>query len=117
MNQYADSRIPLSELDEDRSAYLEPETFIKNIGLPEACVIVFFRPVIEGLRRKGQIEQLYEMATILTPVQVFQADFANHKVAVVNPHSVGGPVAAGLMEELIALGSSKFVALRLSRLS
>jgi uridine phosphorylase len=101
--------IPLTEFDEDRLAVLEP-SMLKDIGLPEACVIVYYRSVMQGLLEKGLLTQIYEMATILTPIPVFQVTFNGKPLTVVFPLSVGAPVAAGLLEELNALGCRKFVA-------
>jgi uridine phosphorylase len=110
MNHKPDNQMPLKEYDEDRSALLEP-TMLKNIGLPEACVIVYYQSVIEGLIKKGQLKHIYDMPTgVLSPVPVYQITCNDKTLTVVCPLSVGAPVAAGLIEELIALGCRQFVA-------
>jgi uridine phosphorylase len=110
MPEITEQPIPLTAYDEDRSALLEPFLLHKNIGLSEACVIVYYHSVIEGLKEKGLLTQVYEMPTILMPVPVYEIAFNSKSLTVVCPLSVGAPVAAGLIEELNALGCRRFMA-------
>lgn len=102
---------PILEFDTATDAVLEPSRIIHRLeGLPERAVICFFQEVIEQACGAGQ-------ATIAThlrseigahPVYDFDAGGGRH-VAVFHP-GVGAPLAAGLMEEVIALGCRAFVA-------
>jgi uridine phosphorylase len=100
---------PILEFDPSRSAVIEPEKYLKNIGLPESAVICFFNDVINDLVSKGLLTKLYELRSEIGAHPIYEMNFENKKVTVFHP-CVGAPIAAGLMEEVIALGSRKFIA-------
>ncbi len=101
--------IPLTEFDSDRFALLEP-TFHENIGLPEHCVITFYASVIDNLQRRSRLQKVHELSSIMKPIEIYQLKRYGKDIAVVCPPACGAPLAAALMEELIAHGCHKFVA-------
>jgi hypothetical protein len=103
------NNIPLIEFDNDRTALIEP-SFIKNIGLPERCIIPFYDSVMKKLKQNGKLEKVYERATPLCPDEIYRLDFNGQFLTVASPRGCGAPLAGSLLEELIALGCRKFVA-------
>lgn len=101
--------VPLIEFDSDCKAVIEP-SHLKNQGLPERCVILFYDSVIKKLKQAGMLEKIYEIVSVLAPNEVFRLRQDNEYVTVACPTGCGAPLAGGLLEELIALGCSKFVA-------
>ncbi len=101
--------IPLTEFDSDRFALLEP-TFHENIGLPERCVIAFYGSLIDGLRQQNRLQKVHELGSIMKPVEIFQLKRYGKDFTVVSPPACGAPLAAAIIEELIAHGCRKFVA-------
>jgi uridine phosphorylase len=101
--------LPLTEFDPDRFALLEPVAR-RGITLPENCVIVFYSSVIDSLMQTGQLTQVHELGSILTPVKIYQLDYDGKPVIIVAPPGCGGALAGSLLEEMIACGCRKVVA-------
>ena len=104
--------IPLLEFDPDKTALIEPAMMHRKQDLPEACVMIFYADVIHKLSGEEILKKAYTLASYgitLQPVDVFTARTPIGDVAVVFP-GIGAPIAAAILEELIALGCRKFVA-------
>jgi len=90
--------VPLLEFDSDKTALIEPAMMHRKHDLPEACVMIFYADVIHKLSGEGILKKAYTLATYgitIQPVDVFTAST---------------PIAAAILEELIALGCRRFVA-------
>lgn len=134
------NQFPILEFDTSRDAALDPQKVIKPLpAMPERVVLCFFQEVITaicGENRADVITHLgseigsnpvYGIASVGSEIgnnlvysmdkaeaasedeRVFRLEFGGKNVAVVHP-GVGAPLAAGFMEELIALGARKFIA-------
>ncbi len=101
--------IPLLEYDPTIPAIIEPVQFIKNVGAPEHCVFCFFSEVIEDLKREGRLHiiSIQKWEDLNRPL--YAMDVGESRIAVFQP-GVGAPLAAALMEEVIARGCRKFIA-------
>lgn len=101
--------IPLLEFDPTPEAVIEPPRALAQFDVPTHAVICFFREVVErlavelGAREIGRLES--EMGTH----PVFEADYGGQRLAIVQG-GVGAPLAAGWLDEMIALGCRAFVA-------
>ena len=99
---------PILEYDPSERALIEPGDVVQPQDVPEHCVITFFREVIE----KTVLEQNAKIAAQNRwedgPHPVYETQTGGKRVAFVHP-GVGGPVAAGILEEVIALGCRKFI--------
>jgi uridine phosphorylase len=102
------SNYPILEHDFDTEAKLEPSRIIQPRDVPEHCVILFFRDVIETIIAEKQ-------AHIAVPNRwedgehpLYEIKHHDQRLAFFHP-GVGGPLAAGLLEEAIAFGCKKFV--------
>ena len=101
---------PILEFDNDRSAILTPQVFNTRSGggLPNIAVLCFFQEVLLGMTQRGELTAVHELRSEIgeNPVYVYQN--GGKPVTVAHP-GVGAPLAAGFLEELIALGVTRFV--------
>lgn len=101
--------IPLAEYDPTVPAIIEPKHVIKNIDAPKQCVFCFFGEVIEDLKQKGALRIIaYEKWEDLNR-PLYEMEVNGKRIGVFQP-GVGAPLAAALMEEVIARGCRKFIA-------
>lgn len=100
---------PILEFDANSEALIEPYKVIQPIPeLPKQCVICFFQDVIDRLREQNRLSQVTALNTEMArhPVYIFHQ--YDQPVTLFHP-GVGAPLAAGLLEEVIALGCDTFV--------
>jgi uridine phosphorylase len=99
---------PILEYDSTRQALIEPGTLTRPLaGLPERCVLCFFQEVIESTCADSACVYRLKSEIGRNPVYVIERD--GQRFTVVHP-GVGAPLAAGFLEETIALGCRKFIA-------
>ena len=103
------NKYPILEYDPSRKTILDPGRFYKKGTLPENCVICFFKDELDALKRAGKLKQISHLASEMGKLPIYELKFKKKRVAVF-PSGVGAPLAAGLMDELIALGCEKFIA-------
>jgi uridine phosphorylase len=106
---------PILEYDSARRAIIEPRQIFSlstarrsRAKFPRHCLLCFFQDVIDDLVRAGATE----IATYQSeggPHPVYQIDIGGNRLAVAHPR-VGAPMAASMLEYLIALGARKFMA-------
>lgn len=98
---------PILEHDPAHEAMLEPTRIWRRRDMPERVVLCFFQEVLhqvgEGARSAGHLTS--EVGRF--PIHVI--DVKGEPVAVAHP-GVGAPYAAAVLEELIAFGGRKFIA-------
>lgn len=100
---------PILEFDPTPSAVIEPMRVVEPIDIPEHCVLCFFQDVIGDLVQSGQARHVIDCRSEMGPHPVYELDVTGQRLALLHP-GVGAPLAAGLLEEVIALGCRKFVA-------
>ncbi len=100
--------IPLLEHDDAPRAFIEPTEQIPRLDVPRACVITFFGDVVDGLVRRRGARVLRENRWEDGPHPLLEIEHLGQRVAVLHS-GVGSPLAAGLLEETIALGCTDFV--------
>lgn len=100
---------PILEYDSSRIAIIEPEKVVKPVDVPEHCVICFYQDVINDVVEKRGAKQVATLKSEIGPHPVYEMDFEGNRLAFFHPW-VGAPLAAGLLEEVIALGCRKFIA-------
>jgi uridine phosphorylase len=101
---------PILEYDAHSEALIEPRNVIQPIPeLPKQCVICFFQDIIDHLREQHQLTEITALNSEMGrhPIYIFQNK--NQRVTLFHP-GVGAPLAAGLLEEVIAVGCDTFVA-------
>jgi uridine phosphorylase len=101
---------PILEFDPTPEALIEPSRIIKPFdGAPERCVLCFFQDVLDKLREEGRLTPLWIAHWEDGPHSVYRLEMDGRHLAVTHP-GIGAPMAAGLLEETIARGCSKFIA-------
>jgi uridine phosphorylase len=101
-------RYPILEFDTSPVAVLEPTAVARPSDLPEHCVLCFFQDVIDGLCQNGARE-VGRRRSELGNHPIHEMEFDGRRLAVAHPR-VGAPMAAAMLEALVAMGCRKFVA-------
>jgi len=98
--------IPLLEFD-DKRAMIEPSEQISRLPeMPEKVVLTFFKKEVERLYEDCKLEKIFTLRSEMGDHNVYK--FMGEDVALFSL-GVGAPLAAGLFEELIALGGKQFL--------
>src|SRR5437764_9912729 len=100
---------PILEFDTTPEAILEPGRLIQPIDIPEHAVACFFQDVITKLSQQHKARVIKHLRSEIGTHPIYELDVEGKRLAVFHP-GVGAPLAAGLLEEVIALGCRKFVA-------
>ena len=104
-----DERLPLLEFDPDSMAIIEPTV---TVGahldtLPERAVLCFYSEILAAL--PDDAEQIGRLVAAHGHHPIWRITRHGHDVAVFHP-GVGAPLAAAFLEEAIAMGARKVVA-------
>ncbi|MBM4429352.1 MAG: purine-nucleoside phosphorylase, partial [Chloroflexi bacterium] len=99
---------PILEFDPAPQALIEPSQQIQPRDVPEHCVICFFREVLDRVVAEQQAKVAVENRWEDGPHPLYEIAFAGQRLAFFHP-GVGAPLAASLLEEVIAFGCRKFV--------
>jgi uridine phosphorylase len=100
--------VPLLEFDHGQVEKVKPTDIVAGV-IPERVVLSFFADVIEERCGEGRADVVHELRWEGITSKVFAVQTPRGRVAVVHP-GVGAPLAAGMLEELIALGGRYFIA-------
>ncbi len=100
---------PILEFDAAPEAILEPQRLLKPIDIPEHAVACFFQDIITQLSQRHAARVIKHLKSEIGTHPIYEVDIAGKRLAVFHP-GVGGPLAGGMLEEVIALGSKKFIA-------
>jgi len=100
---------PILEFDASRDAVIEPSQWVAAEDVPEHCVLCFFSDVIAGLVEAGKVQAAHQLRSEIGTHPVYRLAVNGQPLALFHP-GVGAPLAAGFLEELIALGCKKFIA-------
>lgn len=100
---------PILEYDSEREAMLEPANFFKSPHLPERVVLCFFQDVITRMSQEHTTRVVRHLKSEIGTNPIYELEYKGQKIAVAHP-GVGAPLAAGILEEIIALGGKKFIA-------
>ncbi len=99
---------PILDYDPDPQAIVNPSDIQDPVDIAPACVICFFLEVVERVARDYSARLAAEVRWEDGLHQFYEISYQGSKLAFFHP-SVGGPIAAGLLEESIALGCRKFI--------
>ena len=99
---------PILEFDDKSEAIIHPRKYATKEDLPEGCVLCFFYDVLANLAAQGVLHKVGEFKSENGPLPIYVHEAGGQSIAVMNP-MVGAPIAAGVMEELIAHGCRKFI--------
>lgn len=98
------------QYDNCKEAILNPKDMNKNSkNISEFCILCFFNDVIKKLEKNGEIKKVEELNSTLGKHNIYELEYNGITMNVFNP-GLGGPMSAGFLEELIALGAKEFIA-------
>jgi uridine phosphorylase len=98
----------IDAFDNETEAVINPAHLSPAIeGFPKVAVVTFGERVITALHEHYQTKEISEMVACIS-IPIYQVDY-NGKSIAVYCSTLGGPAAAGLMEEMISKGCEKFV--------
>ncbi len=100
---------PILEYDPSTPAMLEPSEIISPHEVPEHAVACFFQPVIAKLIADHQAKRIGRLASEIGEHPFIEVELQGKRLAVFHP-GVGAPLAAALLDEVIAFGCRKFIA-------
>ena len=100
---------PILEFDPTPTAIIEPKHLIEPIDIPEHCVLCFFQDVFDGLLKEGRLKLVATQKSEIGAHPVYELDMDGRRLAAFHP-GVGAPLAAALLDEVIALGCKRFIA-------
>ncbi len=98
----------IDAFDNKTEPVIQPSNIVPAIGgFPKTAVVSFSEHNITALRDHYEPKQVSEMRPCIT-VPIYQINYEGKDIAVYCS-TLGGPAAAGLLEEMIAKGCEKFV--------
>lgn len=100
---------PILEFDEEKNAIINPQDFLKKIEGADYCVITFFKDIYNKIKESENVKIRKIIETGSSDHPLLELEYNGNKIAVLLA-GLGGPLSAGLLEELIAYGYSKFIA-------
>lgn len=100
---------PIIEFDPSREAIIEPSQNIDPIDAPECCVICFFQDVLEQVISENNAKVIVDINWEDGHHRLYEIEHNVKRLAFFHP-GVGSPIAAGILEEMIAYGCKKFIA-------
>lgn len=100
---------PILEFDPAPAAMIQPDRLLQRMDIAEHGVFCFFQDVIAALRADGRLRQIHTLYSEIGPNPVYELEVDGRRLAVLHP-GLGSAMAAGFMEEIIALGCRKFIA-------
>ena len=104
------SDIPILQFDGEPAAIIEPSKLITPLPtMPKHGVITFFQDVINHFVSQGVAREIFALRSEMGRHPIYVHEVQGQPVALFHP-GVGAPLAAGILEEVIALGCRHFVA-------
>ena len=100
---------PILEFDPTKRAVIEPNEHIEPIEMANSCVVCFFQEVINKLKNEDRLEKIADIETEMGLLPIYNLSVNDKDVTVFHP-GIGAPLAAGMLEEVIALGGRNFIA-------
>lgn len=100
---------PILDYDYNKKSFIHPGSNKRNIKIPERCVMSFFGDVVKKYSEKDDVHLIGTMKWETGPVNVYEMNHKGKQVAFYHAW-VGAPIAAGVMEWVIAYGAKKFIA-------
>ena len=100
---------PILEYDNDSKAIISPSLSHRPLPGAKRCVMCFFREVIGRVAKDYRARVKTVLKTEFVDHTVYEMEYRGEPLAFFHP-GIGAPLAAALMDEMIAHGYSRFVA-------
>jgi len=101
--------IPLLEFDSAPRAIINPDMMNHRQDAPQKAVPCFFFDIIEQLKQEGQLELFENLHSEMGPLPIYQYKTDDHAILVYQA-GLGAALSAGILEEVIAMGATQFIA-------
>jgi uridine phosphorylase len=102
------SSVPILEFDPAREAMIEPSRLFESPDAPEHCVICFFKEVLEKIAADRNARVLATHHWEDGEHCLYEIEVGGRRLGFIHP-AVGAPLAAGILEDVIAHGCRKFI--------
>lgn len=99
---------PLFEKDYEESALINAAEVVSVDNAPKHCVLTFFGEVAERARSEYRCEEVYRIRSEMGQIPLVALEVNGRPLAMAHC-GVGAPLAAGMLEEIIAAGCRCFV--------
>jgi uridine phosphorylase len=99
---------PILEYDPAHEAMIEPSRLYEALDVPEHCVICFFKEVLDKIAAERSAKILAVHNWEDGKHCLYEIEHRGKRLAFIHP-GVGGPLAAGILEDAVAHGCRKFV--------
>lgn len=99
---------PILELDDSPSAIIEATAYIKPVPVSPYCVICFFGEVVEAVRDQYAARVVWQQKWEYGWFTLYELEHEGKKIAFYHT-GVAAPLAAALLEEVLAIGCRKFI--------
>lgn len=99
---------PILEFDCNPKAKIEPSNEAKKIDVSECCVITFFGDVIDHMLASNKLKQIATFYSCTVHLPIYITEY-NGKMIAITQGFLGAAGSAAQLEELIAMGFSKFI--------
>ncbi len=99
---------PILEFDEDKKALIRPQDIITAIDIAEHCVLCFFSEAIAEILKEYKYQVVATIKSESAKYPLYELGYQGKKIVLVQA-AVGAPMAAGLLEELVAYGCRKYL--------
>ena len=100
---------PIIEYDPEAKAVIGPENDLRGTGrLPSGCVLCFFKNIVDEYVSELGLAPLDSIKTESGPIPVYVTTRGGTELVLAVP-GVGAPLAAGVMEVMIAKGCTSFI--------
>jgi len=100
---------PILEHDPTHRAVIEPSELLPSGTIPDCVVACFFLEVIGNVAAQHEAEVAFTFKTEFGTNPMYVFEHQGRQVAFFHP-GLGAPLAAGFLEEAIALGGRNFIA-------
>jgi uridine phosphorylase len=100
---------PILEFDPDPGSFVEPSDVADPLDVSEHCVICFFGEVIEKVASEYRAKVLIQNRWEDGYHPLYEIEYSSKRLAFFHP-GVGAPLSSALLEEVIAFGCRKFIA-------
>lgn len=104
-----EKEFPILEFDEEKNAFIRPNSMIQPVDIAEKCVLCFFSEAIEKILEEYPHRIAASFSTESLRLPVYELDYKGEKIALTQA-GVGAPIAGAQIEELTAFGCRKYIA-------
>jgi uridine phosphorylase len=99
---------PVLEFDPAPEAFIEPSRIITARDMPEKVIACFFHEVVKKVAQERHARTIVKNVWEDGPHPLYEIEYKGQRLAFFQP-GIGAPMAASLLEEVIAFGGRTFV--------